>query len=79
MESFLYEDYVIVPQPHELRKSGHWTVNIRIERHVHGTLNAKPFYASNTFPTREGAVRRCVAFGKQIIDGQVQGCTVDDL
>jgi hypothetical protein len=39
----------------------------------------KPFSASNTFKTKEEAIAHCYNFGKEIIDGKYENCTLDDL
>ena len=39
----------------------------------------KQFSDSNTFAKEEEAIEQCFVFGKKIIDGQIENCTVVDL
>ncbi len=79
MDAHSYNGYEIHAVPFQLRDTGEWTLNLRIE-HDHGNeIVSRNFSANNTFPTREEAVNQCFCFGRKIIDGEVEGCTVVDL
>ncbi len=78
MNEISYKNFIIQAIP-QLVESERWTLNIKI--HKYGCLvNIKDFYSSTTtFDTEEEAIDHCFNFGKQIIDGQISNCTVDDL
>jgi hypothetical protein len=42
-------------------------------------INAKAFYAKDRFKTKDEAIPHCFEVGKQIIDGRIANCNVDDL
>lgn len=76
----LYNRYVIKPEPIELQESGFWTINLSIERHTGEAVHARKFYGTKQpCKNKEEAIKRCFAYGKQIIDGQVTNCSVQDL
>jgi len=50
---------------------------IRVERYEKRAH--RQFSAPETFRTREEAVAHCLQFGMDIIDGKVEGLTVEDL
>ncbi len=83
-----YKRYEIRATPLQLPESGEWTLDIEIvrrpqrskhRRKTGDAVNLRPFSARNKFRTQEEAIARCFAFGKRIIDGEVQGRTVFDL
>jgi hypothetical protein len=70
-----YNGFDLYPRSFHTRDTGKWTIEVQIMRR-----NAvKPFSASNTFGTREEALQHAIRFGRQIIDGEIPNCTVDDL
>lgn len=69
-----YQGYVIDARPHQLADDGRWTVNIEIERHHSDGIESRGYSAANTFETKEEAIGHCLNFGRQIIDGKVDGC-----
>jgi hypothetical protein len=79
MNDALYKGYVIKATPYQLKESKKWTVNITIEHHTGERINFKNFSAANTFETKEEAIKHCINFGRRIIDGKIEDCTVDDL
>ncbi len=74
-----YKGYEIRATPLQVPESRAWTLDIEIVRHTGDAVNLRPFRARNKFRTQEEAIARCFAFGKRIIDGEVQGRTVFDL
>ena len=74
-----YKRYEIRATPLQLPESREWTLDIEIVRHTGDAVNLRSFTARNKFRTQEEAIARCFAFGKRIIDGEVQGRTVFDL
>lgn len=79
MNEIQYKGYAIRPHPEQLVKNGKWTVNISVAKHRSDSVSNRRFSASNTFPTKEEATAHCFSFGKQIVDGQIKNCSVDDL
>lgn len=79
MDVVLYKGFEIKASPHQLADSGAWSLNIYIANHAPGVTRERGFSTSDTFASREEAVRHCLDFGRQIIDGEVVGCTVADL
>lgn len=74
-----YKGFEIHAVPYELAETGHWDINLLIVRHTGNQVRMRNFFAVNTYPAREEAVRHCFRFGRQIIDGQVQNCSIADL
>jgi len=70
-----YKGFAITPRTFQIRGSSRWTLDLLIGRH--GSLRA--FSDSRTYSTEESAITGCCAFGRRIIDGLVDDCTVDDL
>jgi hypothetical protein len=79
MKEIQLKGYIIIAHPQQLLKNGQWTVNISIEKRRAGSVTNRQFSAANNYPTKEEATEHCLNFGKQIIDGQAEGCTVADL
>ena len=76
-EEVIYEGFVIQSAPHHLADSGRWYLTIRIW--TGGRGKSRKFFRVDTFATREEAVAHGFNFGKQIIDGKVEGRSVNDL
>ncbi len=76
-EEVFYEGYVIQSAPYHLADNGHWSLTIRIW--TGGRGKSRKFFADDIFATREEAVAHGFNFGKQIIDGKVEGRSVNDL
>ncbi len=79
IDSVPYKGYLIQAAPYQLADSGEWTINISIWHDTGSAVNIRNFSAANTFKTKEEAVQHCINFGRQIIDGKSEDCTVTDL
>jgi hypothetical protein len=79
MDSVPYKGYLIQAAPHRLADSGEFTINISILHDTGGAVNIRNFSAGNTFKTEQEAIYHCIEFGRQIIDGKFENCTVSDL
>ena len=79
MTTYEYRGYVIDPLPRQLQDSEKWTTNIHIEHYVGSEVRVHPYHAADTFDTKKEAIEACVEFGRQIIDGKIPNCTVEDL
>jgi hypothetical protein len=79
MEKITYKGYLIHPTPQQVRTSGEWTINLCISKDSGGSVTEKIFSDGNTFKTEKEAIQHCIDFGRQIIDGDSENCTVADL
>ena len=79
MDDITYNGYEIRAMPYQLADTKEWTVNISILKHRSDQVASRQFSASNTFKSRDEAVKHCFSFGRQIIDGKSENCTVADL
>ena len=79
MNNVQYKSYVIIANPKKLIDSGNWTIHVVISKNRDSGVTEKTFTAANTFRTREEAIEHCINFGRQIIDGESDTCTVDNL
>ena len=78
LREFIYQGFIISPMPAPLVAGG-WTHQVQIRRDREDKVSLLPFSTSASFATREEAVTQCLAFGKQIIDGKVPNCSVNEL
>jgi len=78
MKRIPYKGFIIDAKPFHL-KGDRWSTNVDIELHTGKGVRARNFTASNTFPTEQEAVTHSVNFGYQIIDEQIENCSVADL
>lgn len=74
-----YKGYIIEAAPYQLSNSMEWTINICIRRDTGDHISKKNFSVANTFKTKEEAIQHCIDFGRWIIDGEIENCTVTDL
>lgn len=81
MATIQYKGFELTPSPHQLRETGEWTLQVTITKHhnARGETLEKQCSASNTFKKKEDAERHAIEFGKQIVDGQHDLLSVDDL
>ena len=79
MTSVPYKGYVIDAAPYKLAESKGWSINIYIRHDTGDAINTKNFSAANIFATQEEAIQHCIDFGRRIIDGEIENCTVNDL
>lgn len=79
MSEAFYKGYVIEATPHQLSESKRWTINIYIRHDTGDHINFSNYYAANTFETKEEAIKDCIDFGRRIIDGEIENCSVSDL
>ncbi len=74
----LYKDYE-VHAASLLLPSGEWNLEVHITAQRGDKIQTKPFTGSDTFFSEVEAIRHCLDFGKRIIDGEVEDCSVEDL
>lgn len=75
MHVYEYGGFTICPVPALSLADDVWTVNLSIRRGA----RAKSFETTYSFRTKGEAVFHCISLGKKIIDGDVDGFTVDDI
>ena len=79
MVNVLYKGYLIYPTPLQVTTSGEWTLELSVSKHRDDSVTERKFNADNTFKTEKEAIQHCIDFGKQIIDGESENCSVADL
>ena len=79
MVDFSYKNYRIESQPHRLQTPDRWTLDVTIYCDTPSGVKYRSFSASSTYATREAAVEAGLQFGKNIIEGRVPNCSVEDL
>jgi hypothetical protein len=75
MEPVRYKGFAITPRTYQIRGSGQWTVGVLIA----GRRRLRSFSGPATYDTEAAAVAGCGAFAREIIDGRVKGCRIEDL
>ena len=78
MDEITYKGFIIDSTPFQLQ-GGEWSTDIWIRIHRAEETANRNFNTEDTFPTREAAVVHCLQLGMDIIDGKVEGLTVEDL
>jgi len=79
MTNISYKEYVIRPAPMQLADTDEWNMELYISKDTGNEIKERKFFTANTFKTKEEAIQHCINFGKQIIDGEAENCTVSDL
>ena len=79
MDRTEYEGYTIIAAPYQLAESLEWEINLYIQRDHGDRVAERKFNALDSYPTRDEAVRQCLQFGQQIIDGKHDDCSVEGL
>ena len=75
MHFYEYRGFAICPTPALSLADNVWTVKLSIRRGA----QVKSFETAYSFSTKGEAVFFCLSLGKKIIDGDVDGFTVDDI
>jgi hypothetical protein len=70
----MYKGFSITERTFQIRGSGRWTLDVLLGRHT----RMRAFTSPLTYATREEAIEECCAFGKRIIDGNDEHCSMDD-
>lgn len=78
MDVLSYKGYEIHARPQQ--NGEQWTVAIEIRKHhLNERHHSQNFSIPDAHPTRKDAVQHCFSYGKQIIDGEIEDCSVRDL
>jgi hypothetical protein len=75
LNTFTYKGFAITARTFQIRGSGRWTLDILIGRHS----RLRAFSNTTTYLTEPDAIRGCCDYGRQIIDGRVENCSIRDL
>ena len=73
----IYKHYSIRSTPLQRRSAMQWTFSIAIYWERDGKMTVRSFSAENTYSTEAEADLHGIAYGQQIMDGKVPGCSVD--
>lgn len=79
MDPIMYRGFENRPVPSQLADSEEWTVNVVILKHGTDQVRTRQFSASNSFKLNDEAVKHCILFAQQVIDGKAENGTVEDL
>ena len=79
MKKVRYKGFEIEATPYHLADADLWTTHIYIWKHQGDGPRNKEFFSDDPFGDREEAIKNCLEFGKQIINGQFNGYSVKDL
>ena len=66
-----YNGYVIEPTTRLMSKADGWSLQVRITPAGRQT-GVRLCRASNTYPSESVALKNCLEFGRQIVDGKLQ-------
>lgn len=77
-DSIEYNGYQIEPTPFPMQGGG-YNLRVTISHHTGPEVKMRPFSAKGHFDTQEEANAAAIEFGKQIIDGNVEGLSIEDL
>jgi hypothetical protein len=74
-----YKGYTIRPALRQLVDTGQWELNVFISWSTDDEEEeeeSRHFYSTGRYATEAEALARCIAYGQQIIDGQIPGSSV---
>ena len=69
-----YKGFAITARTYQIRGSGVWTLGVLIA----GRGRMRSFTGPTTYESEAAAVAGCGAFAREIIDGKVEGCRIED-
>jgi len=78
MNEITYKGFTILARPAESH-DGTWSTDISIVAHGEKGHKGRDFAPLKTFPTEEEAIEYSLQYGRDIIDGNVEGSTVEGL
>lgn len=78
-DRIMYKGFEIEAVPYQLADSKKWKPHIIIWKHKGHESVFRPVSVSSTYDTKEEALKRCFNFGKKVIDGEIENCSVDDM
>ena len=75
MTTIRYRGFDIVARPYQLADTGRWTVDFDVRRSGRG----RSFSLKETHATAAEAEAQCLILGRRIVEGRVNGWSVQDL
>lgn len=72
----IYKGYTIQPAPRQLVDTGQWELNVFISWTTGDDEDSRHFVKTGRFATETDAKAQCIAYGQQIVDGNVPGSSV---
>lgn len=79
MNTVVYKGYLIQPAPSKNRDKEEWTVSLYIRKDTENETIERKFTADDIYKTEYEAINHCINFGKKIIDGKSENCSISDL
>lgn len=73
-----YKGYEVVPRTTR-RDDGDWHAEVVIEKHHADGVRERAFPAVGSFRHESEAMEAALELGRQVLDGEVPGATVEDL
>lgn len=77
IQAVTYKGYTLQPAPRQLVDTGQWELNVFISWSVDDEEDSRHFVKTGRYATQDEATTQCIAYGQQIIDGQIPGLSVE--
>jgi hypothetical protein len=74
MVTMMYKGFSITQRTYQIRGTGRWTTDVVVGRHS----RLRSFSGTETFATEAEAVAGCCEFGRRIVDGKADECSIKD-
>jgi hypothetical protein len=74
-----YKGFVLTAAVEHLTDTDEWSTRVLVTKHHSAGPKEKFVSAANTYKDKAEAEHHSIEFGKQMIDGNYQGATVNDL
>ena len=75
-QAIIYKGFTIQPAPRLVVDTGQWELNVFISWDTEDDEDSRHFVKTGRYATPEEATAQCIAYGKQIVDGQIPGSSV---
>jgi len=77
---FIYKGYLLRSKSVHVTESDCWTLEVTVVRNrdSENEMKEQTFTSDNTFPTKEVADMEGVIFARKIIDGEINGLSIED-
>ncbi len=77
---FIYKDYLLRSKSAQISESDRWTLEVTVARikGSEGEAREHSFSSDNTFPCKETADMESIIFARKIIDGEINGLSIDE-
>ena len=78
---FIYKGYLLRSKSVHLVESDRWTLEVTVARNKdsENEMREQTFSSDSTFPTKEAADMEGIIFARKIIDGEINGLSIDKL